>query len=36
MRLATIEPHPRYVNIDVQSYSCECGHSEDFFVPRKD
>jgi hypothetical protein len=36
MRLVTIEPHPRYLNIDVQNYSCDCGHSEDFLVAHKD
>jgi hypothetical protein len=36
MRLVTVEPHLRYSNIDVQNYSCDCGHNEDFFVARKD
>jgi hypothetical protein len=36
MRLVTIEPHPRYANIDVQNYACVCGHNEDFLVARKD
>jgi hypothetical protein len=36
MRLVTIEPHPRYLNIDVQNYLCDCGHSEDFLVVHKD
>jgi hypothetical protein len=36
MRLVTVEPHDRYLNIDVQNYSCDCGHKEDFLVARKD
>jgi hypothetical protein len=35
MRLVTVEPHPPYLNIDVHNYSCDCSHSEDFFVAHK-
>jgi hypothetical protein len=36
MRLVTVEPHPRYLNIDIHNYSCDCGHNEDFVVAHKD
>ena len=36
MRLVTVEPHPRHLNIDVHNYGCDCGHNEDFFVAHKD
>ena len=36
MRLVTVEPHPRYRNIDIHNYGCDCGHNEDFVVAHKD
>jgi hypothetical protein len=36
MRLVTVEPHPRYLNIDIHNYSCDCGHNQDFVVAHKD
>jgi hypothetical protein len=35
MRLCTVEPCPRYTNIDSHNYVCDCGWHEDFLVARK-
>jgi hypothetical protein len=35
MRIVSAEPYPRYTNIDLHNYGCDCGHSEDFFVAHK-
>jgi hypothetical protein len=36
MRLVTVAPFPRYTNIDVHDYACECGDGSNgqFFVAR--
>ena len=36
MRLVGVEPYPRYTNIDLHNYVCDCGHSNGFFVARQD
>jgi len=36
MRIVTAEPYPRYTNVDLHNYGCDCGHNEDFFVAHKD
>jgi hypothetical protein len=35
MRIISAEPYPRYTNIDLHNYGCDCGHNEDFFVAHK-
>jgi len=36
MRLAGVEPYPRYTNIDLHGIVCDCGRSEGFFVAHQD
>jgi hypothetical protein len=36
MRIVTAEPYPRYTNLDLHSYVCDCGWSEGFFVAHTD
>ena len=36
MRLVLVEPYPRYTNIDLHNYVCDCGRSDGFFVARQD
>jgi hypothetical protein len=36
MRLASVEPDPRYSNLDRINYVCDCGHSSDGMIARKD
>jgi len=35
MALTTIEPHPKYTNLDVHAYICECGSSMSTQVVRR-
>lgn len=36
MRLITAEPYALYTNIDLHSYACDCGQSDERFVARFD
>lgn len=36
MRLVLVEPNPNYVNLDLWSYSCDCGASANNFVAHRD
>jgi hypothetical protein len=34
MTLFLIEPHEKYINLDVQQFRCECGSTLSYQVPR--
>ena len=36
MRIVSVEPYPRYTNVELHSYLCDCGRSEGFFVAHGD
>jgi hypothetical protein len=36
MRIVSVEPYPRYTNVELHSYLCDCGRSEGFFVAQGD
>jgi hypothetical protein len=35
MRLNAVEPNPHYTNLDLWSYTCECGESANNFVAHR-
>ena len=35
MQLVHIQPSPNYVNLDLWSYTCDCGESVDNFVAHR-
>ena len=36
MKLASIEPDTKFINLDVLSYACDCGRSVSQYVARED
>ena len=36
MRIVSVEPYPRYTNVELHSYLCDYGRSEGFFVAHDD
>ena len=36
MQLVHAEPDPRYTNLDLAAYKCECGQDADLLIARKE
>ena len=36
MRLVSLEPHERFLNLDIQNFVCDCGETMSAVVARRE